>query len=262
MECVIAGMTGSTEPEWTGVGTYVIDGTVTWIVDDIRDGMLPGDICPPSMIVRPGRIKLVGQLVERADVPRLVRLATDNNLFVSEENWAGGMNGLFGMGDGATTIRMPDLRGEHTRVADDGRGADKTNIAGNTTSGSTTISAIAIPGGYTTTVLAVGMSVTGAGIPDGATIASIVNETSITISANATTTATGATLTIIGRKLGSAEAGTVESHYHVGTKLGGWDGHNSNTYAKYHSDGSGTTGSTGGPETRGKNIAYYATMKY
>lgn len=261
MECVVAGITGSTEPNWTGIGTYVTDGTAKWIVDDTRDGRMPGDIRHPAMFVRAGEIKMTGQLLNRADIPRLVKLATDNSLIVSEVDWAGGMRGLFGAGDGSTTIRMPDLRGEHTRVLDDGRGVDQTNITGNTTSGSTTISAIVIPGGYTTTVLAVGMSVTGTGIPAGAKIASIVNDTSITISANATATATGATLTIIGRKLGSAEIGTIESHVHTALSISGSDGHNDNGYPVYKSGRNGT-GPTGGPETRGRNIAYYAVMKY
>ncbi|WP_434132188.1 hypothetical protein KIAC18_003976 [Sporomusa sphaeroides] len=261
-ECVTAGKTGTKEPNWPAIGQYITDGTARWIVDDVHDGRLPGDVRFPVMFVRAGEIKLTGQLENRADVPRLVKLATDNGLIVSEAAWAGGMRGLFGEGDGSTTIRMPDLRGEHMRVLDDGRGVDQTNITGNTTSGSATITNIAITGGFTTTVLAIGMSVTGTGIPAGATIASIVSDTSITISVNATATAAGVTLTITGRKLGSAETGTIEAHNHVGTKLGGWDGHNSNTYAKYHSDGSGTTGSTGGPETRGRNIAYYAVMKY
>lgn len=261
-ECVTSGKTGTKEPDWPAIGQYITDGTARWIVDDVHDGRLPGDVRFPVMFVRAGEIKLTGQLENRADVPRLIKLATDNGLIVSEAAWAGGMRGLFGEGDGSTTIRMPDLRGEHMRVLDDGRGVDQTNITGNTTSGSATITNIVIPGGFTTTVLAVGMSVTGTGIPAGATIASIVSDTSITISVNATATAAGVTLTITGRKLGSAEAGTIESHDHAGTKYSGLYPHSGSSYEKYHGDGSMKTGSTGGPETRGRNIAYYAVMKY
>lgn len=132
MECVAAGTTGTVEPTWTGIGTYVTDGTVKWIVDDTRDGRLPGDIRFPAMFVRDGEIKMMGQLLNRADVPRLVKLATDNNLIVSEVDWAGGMHGLFGEGDGSTTIRMPDLRGEFIRVWDDGRGVDAGRAFGST----------------------------------------------------------------------------------------------------------------------------------
>ncbi len=132
MECVAAGTTGITEPTWPAVGQYVIDGSVRWVVDDIRDGQLPGDIRFPAMFVRAGEIKMTGQLENRADVPRLVKLATDNNLIVSETAWAGGMCGLFGEGDGSTTIRMPDLRGEFIRVWDDGRGVDAGRAFGST----------------------------------------------------------------------------------------------------------------------------------
>jgi hypothetical protein len=36
VECTVAGTTGTTEPTWTGVGTTVTDGTITWIIRDKR----------------------------------------------------------------------------------------------------------------------------------------------------------------------------------------------------------------------------------
>lgn len=61
-----------------------------------------------------------------------------------------------------------------------------------TTDGSTTVTA------SSTSSLAVGMSVSGLGIPSGATIATIVNATHFTLSAAATATATGSYLSITG----------------------------------------------------------------
>ena len=63
-------------------------------------------------------------------------------------------------------------------------------ISGNTTNGSFTVSSIA-----STADLRVGDSVSGSGIPSGATVISIPSSTSITISASATATATGVTVT-------------------------------------------------------------------
>jgi phage-related tail fiber protein len=108
----------------------VNDGSVTWIVDDIRDGALPGDICDPSMIVRAGRIKTNGAVISRVAYPRLFRFASNNNLIVSEANWSGGYWGLFGAGDGSTTFRMPDIRGVDIRGYDDSRGLDPGRVLG------------------------------------------------------------------------------------------------------------------------------------
>lgn len=63
-------------------------------------------------------------------------------------------------------------------------------LTGNTTSGQK-----AITGLSSTTSLEVGMLVAGTGIPSGATIASITNGTSVQLSANATATGTGVSLT-------------------------------------------------------------------
>jgi hypothetical protein len=66
-----------------------------------------------------------------------------------------------------------------------------TVVSGKTTSGSATVTL----GGPGTTALFVGESVTGAGIPDGTTIAAINSNNSITLSQNATATSGGTNLT-------------------------------------------------------------------
>lgn len=76
-------------------------------------------------------------------------------------------------------------------------------ISGNITSGSVTISSIS-----STSTLKVGMKVEGAGIPFGATIASIVNGTSITISANAMATTTGLSMKFFALGCGAGDGST------------------------------------------------------
>jgi hypothetical protein len=81
LECVDGGKTALAEPTWgTIAGVLVTDGTATWIIDDVRDGGLPGDMSY-KMYLKTGHIKANGATVNRADYPRLFKLATDNSLF-------------------------------------------------------------------------------------------------------------------------------------------------------------------------------------
>jgi len=69
-------------------------------------------------------------------------------------------------------------------------------ITGNTTNGSNVLSGV-----NNVKSAAVGMAITGPGIPGGTTITAVIPGTSITMSANATATATGITTTVTGRAL-------------------------------------------------------------
>lgn len=62
------------------------------------------------------------------------------------------------------------------------------------TSGSVSVTGLAVPTGKS---IMVGQTITGTGIPAGTTIAAIVSATQITLSANATATNTGQTLTVV-----------------------------------------------------------------
>lgn len=128
-ECVVAGTSGANEPAWPAVGQLKTDGTVTWIVDDIGDGLAPGDIILSPM-QRAGRIKCNGALLNRADFPRLFRLAQQTGLVVTEAAWTSGKQGLFSSGDGVNTFRVPELRGEFLRANDDSRGVDTDRVSG------------------------------------------------------------------------------------------------------------------------------------
>ena len=109
LECVEAGTTASTLPEDLNsaqIGEYIIDGTVKWIICDIRDGLCVGDIAHRPTLKK-GYVKLNGATVQRADYPRLVQYATNNRLWTdspSTELWK------FGNGDGETTFVLPDYR--------------------------------------------------------------------------------------------------------------------------------------------------------
>lgn len=71
-----------------------------------------------------GFIKADGALLRRDDYPELFGYAEENNLILSEADWANGMQGMFAGGDKNTTFRVPDLRGRFLRGLDDTAGVD------------------------------------------------------------------------------------------------------------------------------------------
>lgn len=83
-----------------------------------------------SHVVMPGFVKADGSLLKRADYPRLFKFANDFNLLLPEEEWAQDMQGMYGMGDGTETFRVPDLRGEFIRGLDGGREVDEDRALG------------------------------------------------------------------------------------------------------------------------------------
>lgn len=80
--------------------------------------------------VLPGYVKSAGQLLKRDDYPELYACAVENNLVLPEVDWANGMQGMYGEGDGSTTFRVPDLRGQFLRAVDDGAGLDADRVLG------------------------------------------------------------------------------------------------------------------------------------
>ena len=96
------------------IGLYITDGTVTWIVDDVRDGTPVGSI-RGSLYLPKGYIKANGATVNRADYPRLVKWINDNNLWTDD---TAGNLGLFGKGNGSTTFVLPNYSQRHVQYAD------------------------------------------------------------------------------------------------------------------------------------------------
>lgn len=135
LECVRAGTTGATLPTQIeqmvqNGGVVVTDGTVVWIIDDIRDGTPVGAV-RGSLYLPAGYVKANGATVNRADYPRLVALADRHSLWTDDVT---ANAGLFGRGDGATTFVLPNWTDRMVQLAGDGAGASVTaglpNITG------------------------------------------------------------------------------------------------------------------------------------
>ena len=107
--CVTAGTTAAEEPSFASVnamGQYITDGTVKWIVDDIRFNTPVGVVFYDSYL-HAGCVKYNGATVQRSDYIRIAKIATDENLWTespSTEPWK------YGVGDGSTTMVLPDFR--------------------------------------------------------------------------------------------------------------------------------------------------------
>lgn len=80
-------------------------------------GMFSGTT-PPA-----GWIKVNGATLTRASYPDLWAYAQASGSIVAEASWASN-SGKFSSGNGSTTFRIPDLRGEFPRFWDDARGVD------------------------------------------------------------------------------------------------------------------------------------------
>ena len=136
---------GSTyTPSFTVVLTEVPDGSVTITVDPTQPAAAAvmtahlGAANPhPQYISQvglkgefwareapPGWLECNGQTVSRAAYPALWAWVQEQSLAVSEAVWAATSWGMFSVGNGSTTFRLPEMRGEFTRGADRGRGVD------------------------------------------------------------------------------------------------------------------------------------------
>lgn len=98
--------------------------TTAWVVSVIASAAIGQIVMEPRTSVRAGYLKANGALLNRADYPALWAYAQASGALVTDALWIGGRWGCFSSGDGATTFRVPELRGEHLRCWDDGRGVD------------------------------------------------------------------------------------------------------------------------------------------
>ena len=124
LECVKAGTTGAALPTQIeqvvqNGGVMVTDGTVVWIIDDLRDGTPVGAV-RGSLYLPAGYVKANGATVQRADYPRLVALADRHNLWTDD---TAANAGLFGRGDGSTTMVLPNWTDRMVQLAGEGIGA-------------------------------------------------------------------------------------------------------------------------------------------
>ena len=124
LECVRAGTTGAELPDkikqtLENGGVIIHDGTVVWIVDDLRDGTPVGAV-RGSLYLPAGYVKANGATVQRADYPRLVALADRHNLWTDD---TAAYAGLFGRGDGTATMVLPNWTDRMVQLAGGSAGA-------------------------------------------------------------------------------------------------------------------------------------------
>jgi microcystin-dependent protein len=104
--------------------------TTEWVVAAIASASIGTIIFEPRTGVRAGFLKLNGAILNRADYPALWAYAQASGALVTEAYWLANNWGCFSAGDGATTFRVPELRGEFIRCWDDARGADANRAIG------------------------------------------------------------------------------------------------------------------------------------
>lgn len=107
--CVQAGTTAASEPSFASVNTmgqYITDGTVKWIVDDVRFN-IPVGVPFYDTYLHDGCVKLNGATVNRADYIRPAKIATDKSLWTSSPSTE---PYKYGNGNGSTTMTLPDYR--------------------------------------------------------------------------------------------------------------------------------------------------------
>jgi microcystin-dependent protein len=112
--------------QWASV-TLVSDGVSVWVMLSSGDQMPVGSVVHfPGTSAPTGFLKSNGALLNRVSFARLWAYAQASGNLVTDAAWlaANGPIGAFSQGDGSTTFRIPDLRGEFLRGFDDGRGAD------------------------------------------------------------------------------------------------------------------------------------------
>lgn len=118
--CVKAGTTSASDLDLSymldsiGGGQLIIDGTLTWIVDDTTDTNMVGNVVS-SLYVPNGYILANGQTINREKYPRLVNFVTKYNLWTEDTTTN---LGLYGVGDGSTTITVPNFMGMFAEFAD------------------------------------------------------------------------------------------------------------------------------------------------
>lgn len=109
LSCVSAGTTAAEEPSFgdvTAMGKYITDGSVKWIVEDIRFNVPVGVVFYDSYL-HDGCVKFNGATVNRADYVRLEKLANDKNLWTDDPS---SEPYKYGRGDGVSTMVLPDFR--------------------------------------------------------------------------------------------------------------------------------------------------------
>lgn len=113
------------------------DGAGSWVMIDRLDKTSVGRaVFDTSIALSPGGWGTPdGVLLNRTDWPWLWDHALQSGMLTNESSRAG-MEGCWTSGDGSTTFRLPELRGEFLRALDLSRGLDAGRVAGSRQKGS------------------------------------------------------------------------------------------------------------------------------
>ncbi|MCA8275938.1 phage tail protein [Burkholderia sp. AU30280] len=95
--------------------------TTEWVLAALSTATVGQIVFEPRTLPRAGFLKANGVLVNRADYPALWAYAQASGTLVSDDEWRNERWGCFSHGDGSTTFRLPELRGEFIRCWADGR---------------------------------------------------------------------------------------------------------------------------------------------
>ena len=114
-------VTGPTPPAGD---SSILLATTAWVTSSIASASIGQIVMEPRTTARAGFLKANGAVVNRVDYPALWAYAQASGALVADASWGANNFGCFSSGDGATTFRLPELRGEFLRCLDDGRGVD------------------------------------------------------------------------------------------------------------------------------------------
>ncbi|KVP22401.1 phage tail protein [Burkholderia ubonensis] len=98
--------------------------TTEWVIATVATALVGQIVMEARTTARAGFLKLNGAVLNRADYPLLWAYAQASGALVTEAQWGAGNFGCFSSGNGSTTFRIPEVRGEYMRFWDDGRGVD------------------------------------------------------------------------------------------------------------------------------------------
>jgi microcystin-dependent protein len=105
--------------------------TTEWVLTAISSASIGQIVFEARKTARAGFLKPNGALLKRNDYPNLWSYAQASGALVSEAEWKKDRWGCFSTGDGKTTFRLPELRGEFIRCwADTRTGIDGTRALG------------------------------------------------------------------------------------------------------------------------------------
>ncbi|WP_412526081.1 phage tail protein [Burkholderia lata] len=116
---------GETQPPGDNSKRYATTEYVDRAVSDAIPSRIGEIVLEMRTQPREGWLTLNGVELIRTDYRALWAYAKESGAIVADADWGRGWHGCFSHGDGATTFRIPDLRGEFMRVWDHARGADR-----------------------------------------------------------------------------------------------------------------------------------------